>query len=99
MFLIAAADSTPIALVAQATTETPNSNGDDPAASPGVWCWMGFFEGATKTPITPGMVLRDWIMYDLDTRSPREDWTVVKVNRVTVKLTNGVRETTIRVDR
>lgn len=93
MYLIETADSTPLALVSGFARDADQDH-------PGIWCWIGFFEGATATPLTPGLVLRDWIVWDDLSDNRREDWTVVKVNRVTVKVKNRAgRESTIRVDR
>lgn len=78
----------------------------------GTWCWMGYFEGATLTPLTPGVLLNDWAMFVPDALDAdgdrgafiRGQWECVKVNRVTAKFrpvgnTPWQGEVTLRIDR
>lgn len=68
----------------------------------GVMVWMGWFEGAEATPITKGMVIPQWIIWDNKrNNTARTDLTVTKVNRVTIKVRaeDDGQEYEIRIDR
>jgi hypothetical protein len=89
MFLITTAENLPAALV----------NGYE-RDEDGIWIWMGHFAGATATPLVPGTIIPQWVLWTRENHD-RTDLEVLKVNRVTIKVRakDDGSVHTIRIDR